>query len=75
LLEDIEDLLPDAGRFDYEFLYGIRRDLQKNLKNKGRNVRVYVPFGEDWLPYTLRRLKEWKNLKFVFINVFKEWFK
>ena len=75
LLEDIEDLLPDPERFDYEFLYGIRRDLQRGLKNKGYNVRVYVPFGRDWLPYTLRRLREWKNLKFVLKNVIKEWFK
>ncbi len=75
LLEDIEDLLPNAGRFDYEFLYGIRRDLQRGLKSKGYNVRVYVPFGKDWLPYTLRRLREWKNLKFVLKNVIKEWFR
>ena len=72
LLEDIEDLIPDPNHFEYEFLYGIRRDLQKKFKEKGHKVRIYVPFGEDWLPYTLRRLKEWKNLKFVFLNIFKE---
>ncbi|MAF25202.1 proline dehydrogenase [bacterium] len=59
--------------FDYEFLYGIRRDLQKNLKKRGYRVRIYVPFGTDWWPYTLRRLKEWKNLKFVAKNIIKEW--
>lgn len=75
LLEDIEFMLPNPEYFDYELLYGIRRDLQKSLKNKGYNVRVYVPFGEDWLPYTLRRLREWKNLKFVFTNIFREWLK
>tara|TARA_Y100000593_G_scaffold35861_1_gene70015 strand:- start:11718 stop:12563 length:846 start_codon:yes stop_codon:yes gene_type:complete len=74
LLEDIEELLPNAGYFDYEFLYGIRRDLQESFKYKGHTVRIYVPFGESWLPYTLRRLKEWKNLKFVAINIFKECF-
>lgn len=57
---------------DLEFLYGIRRDLQLQLKNKGKVVRIYVPFGENWLPYTLRRLKEWKNLKFVIGNILKE---
>ena len=58
--------------YDYEFLYGIRRDLQRDLKNKGYRVRIYIPFGEHWLPYVMRRLKEWKNLKFVFYNIIKE---
>ena len=61
--------------YDYEFLYGIRRDLQKDLKKREYAVRVYIPFGENWLPYTIRRLKEWKNLKFVIKNIFKEWLK
>ena len=75
LLEDIHDILPDSHYFEYEFLYGIRRDLQELYKNKGHLVRIYVPFGEDWLPYCLRRLKEWKNLKFVIKNIFYETFK
>jgi proline dehydrogenase len=75
LLEDIEELIPDPKYFDYEFLYGIRRDLQKKFKDNGYKVRIYVPFGENWLPYTLRRLKEWKNLKFVFLNILREWCK
>ncbi len=75
LLEDIIDLIPDSNYYDYEFLYGIRRDLQRRYKDEGRRVRVYVPFGTDWLPYCIRRLKEWKNLKFVVYNIFKEWFK
>ena len=74
-VEDIVDMLPEPNRFDYEFLYGIRRDLQRKMKQDDYNVRVYIPFGEDWLPYTLRRLKEWKNLKFVICNVVKEWWK
>ena len=75
LLEDIKELIPNPDYFDYEFLYGIRRDLQKDFKDNEHRVRIYVPFGTDWLPYTTRRLKEWKNLKFVIYNVFKEWFK
>ena len=75
LLEDIEELIPNPKFFDYEFLYGIRRDLQENYKNKGHKVRIYVPFGENWLPYTLRRLKEWKNLVFVIKNIIREWCK
>ena len=73
LLEDIQELIPNPDYFDYEFLYGIRRDLQKDFKDNGHRVRIYVPFGTDWLPYTMRRLKEWKNLKFVIRNIFKEW--
>ena len=61
--------------YDYEFLYGIRRDLQKGLLDKGHKVRIYVPFGKNWLPYALRRLKEWKNLKFVVGNILKELYK
>ena len=59
--------------FDFEFLYGIRRDLSQKMKDEGYTVRLYVPFGTQWLPYTLRRLKEYKNLVFVIKNMFKEW--
>ena len=75
LLEDVEDLIPNAGYFDYEFLYGVRRDLQKKTKFSNYTTRIYVPFGKDWLPYTIRRLKEWKNLTFVIKNILKEWCK
>jgi len=75
LLDDIEELMPNPSYFDYEFLYGIRRDLQKKYKKDGKKVRIYIPFGTEWLPYTIRRLREWKNLKFVIKNIFKEWFK
>jgi proline dehydrogenase len=75
IIEDIVEMLPEPNRFDYEFLYGIRRDLQRGMKEDNYNVRIYVPFGEDWLPYILRRLKEWKNLKFIIRNVVKEWWR
>lgn len=75
LLENIRNIVPNPHYFDYEFLYGIRRDLQKNLLHEGYSVRIYIPFGKEWLPYTLRRLREWKNLKFLVKNVFKEWLK
>ena len=57
---------------DFEFLYGIRRDLSTELKDKKYTVRLYVPFGTQWLPYTLRRLKEYDNMKFVLTNVIRE---
>ncbi len=76
LLEDVEELIPNPDYFDYEFLYGIRRDLQRKflIDNENR-VRIYIPFGKQWFPYSIRRLKEWRNLKFVIVNIFKEWFK
>jgi proline dehydrogenase len=48
----------DKSRFEYQMLYGIRRDLQQSLRTEGYNVRVYVPYGESWYPYFSRRLAE-----------------
>jgi proline dehydrogenase len=50
----------DVGKDAYEFqmLYGIRRDLQKALRDAGYRMRVYVPFGKEWFPYFMRRLGE-----------------
>jgi proline dehydrogenase len=45
-------------RFEFQMLYGIRRDLQASLKREGSGVRVYVPFGREWFPYFMRRLGE-----------------
>jgi len=45
-------------RFEFQFLYGIRRDLQERLVQEGYRVRVYVPFGTHWYPYFMRRLAE-----------------
>jgi len=49
-------LSPD--RFEFQMLYGVRRDLQVSLVDQGYRVRVYVPFGEQWYPYLMRRLAE-----------------
>jgi proline dehydrogenase len=66
-----EKIAPES--FYFEMLYGVRRDLQKILKDKGYRVRVYVPYGKAWLPYTLRRLAEKKeNLLFVITHLFRE---
>jgi proline dehydrogenase len=66
-----EKIEPES--FYFEMLYGVRRDLQKILKDKGYRVRVYIPFGKAWLPYTLRRLVEKKeNLLFVITHLFRE---
>jgi proline dehydrogenase len=48
----------DPGQFEFQMLYGVRRDLQSRLRAEGFNVRVYVPFGSDWYRYLTRRLAE-----------------
>jgi len=55
-----------ADRFEFQMLYGIRRDLQTSLVKEGYRVRVYVPFGREWFPYFMRRLGERPaNIAFV----------
>ncbi|MFP5230990.1 MAG: proline dehydrogenase family protein, partial [Acidobacteriota bacterium] len=48
----------DKRAFEFQMLYGIRRDLQRKLVAQGYGVRVYVPFGAEWYPYFMRRLAE-----------------
>jgi proline dehydrogenase len=48
----------EPSRFEFQMLYGVRRDLQRKLIQEGYKVRVYVPFGSDWYPYFMRRLAE-----------------
>jgi proline dehydrogenase len=56
--------------FEFQMLYGIRRDLQKRLREDGYPIRVYVPFGEAWFPYFMRRLAERPaNLLFLLRNL------
>jgi proline dehydrogenase len=45
-------------RFEFQLLYGVRRDLQASLVTRGYRVRVYIPFGREWFPYFMRRLGE-----------------
>jgi proline dehydrogenase len=60
-------------RFEFEFLYGIRRDIQLSLVREGYRVRVYVPYGREWFPYFMRRLGERPaNVWFVVKNLFAE---
>jgi proline dehydrogenase len=62
----------DSGRFEFQMLYGVRRDLQKALVQEGYKVRVYVPFGNAWYPYFMRRLAERPaNLAFLVRNLFR----
>lgn len=60
-------------RFEFQMLYGVRRDLQEQLRADGYNMRVYVPFGTHWYPYLMRRLAERPaNVAFMVGSLVKE---
>jgi proline dehydrogenase len=62
-----------AERFEFQMLYGVRRDLQTSLVGQGMRLRVYVPFGEAWYPYLMRRMAERPaNLFFIAGNIVRE---
>ncbi|MHB1417497.1 MAG: proline dehydrogenase family protein [Chloroflexota bacterium] len=62
----------EPRRFEFQLLYGVRRDLQERLANEGYNVRAYVPYGNDWYGYLMRRIAERPaNLFFVLGNLFR----
>ena len=64
-------IAPD--RFEFQMLYGIRRDLQAALISAGYRMRIYVPFGREWFPYFMRRLGERPaNVGFVVRSLFSE---
>jgi proline dehydrogenase len=61
--------------FEFQMLYGIRRDLQSALVRDGWRIRVYIPFGTQWYPYLMRRLAERPaNIVFILGNLVKEAF-
>jgi proline dehydrogenase len=58
--------------FEFQMLYGIRRDLQRSLVRQGWRMRVYIPFGTEWYPYLMRRLAERPaNVLFIAKNLFR----
>ncbi len=60
-------------RFEFQMLFGVRRDVQQRLRQEGYRLRVYVPFGTQWYPYLMRRLAERPaNIAFIFGNVIRE---
>ena len=62
-----------AERYEFQMLYGVRRDLQGRLRQTGYNVRVYIPFGTQWYPYLMRRLAERPaNIAFILGNLIRE---
>jgi proline dehydrogenase len=62
-----------SDRYEFQMLYGIRRDLQRRLAGDGHRLRVYVPYGTEWYPYFMRRLAERPaNVLFVLRGLFAE---
>ncbi len=62
-------------RYEFQMLYGVRRDLQEENVRQGYRMRVYVPFGTQWYPYLMRRLAERPaNLAFIMGSVMREAF-
>jgi proline dehydrogenase len=60
-------------RFEFQMLYGVRRDLQERLRKEGFRLRVYIPFGTQWYPYLMRRLAERPaNIAFLLGNIMRE---
>ncbi len=60
------------GHFEFQMLYGVRRDLQSRLAQEGYGVRIYIPYGQRWYPYFMRRLAERPaNVLFILRNFFK----
>ena len=65
-----------SDRFEFQMLYGVRRDVQEALVREGYRMRVYVPFGTQWYPYLMRRLAERPaNVAFITGNVVREMFR
>jgi proline dehydrogenase len=65
-----EKIAPSA--FEFQMLYGVRRDLQQKLVKEGWRCRVYIPFGTEWYPYLMRRLAERPaNAIFILKNLFR----
>jgi proline dehydrogenase len=68
-----DELNVSQDRFEFQMLYGIRRDLQARLHAQGYRVRVYIPFGRQWFPYFMRRLGERPaNVAFVVRGILGE---
>ncbi len=62
----------EPSRFEFQMLFGVRRDLQRQLIHEGYNVRIYIPFGREWYPYFMRRLAERPaNVLFLAKNLLK----
>lgn len=72
-LRHIKEQKIGADRFEFQMLYGIRRDLQRQVVAQGLRLRLYVPYGDAWYPYFMRRLAERPaNLLFLARNLLRK---
>jgi proline dehydrogenase len=79
IIEEAKRFAKEQGigpeKFEFQMLYGVRRDLQERLVREGWRMRVYIPYGTQWYPYLMRRLAERPaNLAFITGNLVKETF-
>lgn len=67
----ISELKIPNDKFEFQMLLGVREDLRDKINNEGFKIRIYVPFGKDWYPYSVRRLKENPQIAgYVFKSIF-----
>ena len=67
----IKDMNIPKDKFEFQMLLGVREDLRDKINNDGYKIRIYVPFGKDWYPYSIRRLKENPQIAgHIFKNIF-----
>lgn len=76
ILDKVKAYVEEKGiskdAFEFQVIYGVRRDLQEKLRSEGYNVRIYVPYGEQWYPYFTRRLAERPaNVFFIAKSMFR----
>ena len=72
MLKFVQERRLEKSAFEFQMLYGVRRDLQRQLAKEGFGVRVYIPFGTEWYPYFMRRLAERPaNVLFLARNFFR----
>jgi proline dehydrogenase len=64
----IEKYRVPKNMYEFQMLYGVTPDLRKSIVDKGHNMRVYVPFGEQWFAYSTRRLKENPKMAMLIIK-------
>ncbi len=67
----IKDMNIPKDKFEFQMLLGVREELRDRINNDGYKIRIYVPFGKDWYPYSIRRLKENPQVAgHIFKNIF-----
>ncbi len=67
----IKEMNISKDKFEFQMLLGVREDLRDRINNDGYKIRIYVPFGKDWYPYSIRRLKENPQIAgHIFKNIF-----